>query len=595
MNGNNFSTLLTSDIAGAGTALIVTSTAGWQNGDTIVIASTTQTASQCESRTIVTVDSATQVTVAAVTNAHSGTAPIQAEVINISHNVKIRGISAANNSYINCNALSRIVIRYSEFANLGSATANKRGIDVAATTGGFDLQYSSVHDCTNNGPAIAINISSASGGNIQVQHCSFYNNFRSAIVNVSTTGIQIFNDLVCIMSNDASATIYNLFSFADAGCTYTNITGVGNQSTQNTSNCISIAEAPSSVNGFLGICSNLTAHSGLGHGITLSVAGNVSNLVIWRLNSGAAAGTAGLVLNGMLTIDGGTLFGSGGQNILFLCGGNIIRNATVASDSTFSTALGIRITSQTLVFSPMGQNTFENCTFGVVNGIFRNHTSADIGQFSNISANSVLNLYNCNLASPLDVLTQSNNPSFPVYNYLFSQKHNQTLGNHKTYLAEGRIQTDTGIYRTTSPSMRFLPIFSGRILQQPFGYGFRLPVNSGQSINTNVWVRKSVLGDGTAYNGSQPQLVLRRNYALGFTGDSILAIANSGLSGVWEYLQGTTPLATDDGVCEFTISMTGANVPTGWVNVSDFNNDKLKYWQNGLPFNQNILESITFS
>jgi hypothetical protein len=82
-----------------------------------------------------------------------------------------------------------------------------------------------------------------------------------------------------------------------------------------------------------------------------------------------------------------------------------------------------------------------------------------------------------------------------------------------------------------------------------------------------VYTRKSVLGDGTAYNGNQPRLILKANPAIGITTDTVIATA-AAAAGSWEQLTGTTASASDDGAMEFVVDCDGAS--GGWINVDDW-------------------------
>jgi hypothetical protein len=113
------------------------------------------------------------------------------------------------------------------------------------------------------------------------------------------------------------------------------------------------------------------------------------------------------------------------------------------------------------------------------------------------------------------------------------------------------------------------------------------PVKDGQTISAGVWVRTSVAGDGTAYNGSFPRLISKANPANG-TGldDLVLATASAASSGEWEYISGTLPISIDNTAFEIVVDCDGT---TGWVNVDDMffssqNSTKgFKYWYDGAP------------
>jgi hypothetical protein len=94
----------------------------------------------------------------------------------------------------------------------------------------------------------------------------------------------------------------------------------------------------------------------------------------------------------------------------------------------------------------------------------------------------------------------------------------------------------------------------------------KINIANGKTCKVSVWVRKSVIGDGVAYNGSQPRLIVKANPALGSNSDVVLATASAS-SGTWELLTGTTTAVTDNGVLEVLVDCDGT---TGWINVDDW-------------------------
>ncbi|MEO5924798.1 MAG: hypothetical protein ABIR70_13325 [Bryobacteraceae bacterium] len=92
------------------------------------------------------------------------------------------------------------------------------------------------------------------------------------------------------------------------------------------------------------------------------------------------------------------------------------------------------------------------------------------------------------------------------------------------------------------------------------------PVNNGGFTTIKVWIRKSASGDGAAYTGNQPRLMLSRTDAMGVTSDQVLATA-VGSTGSWEQLSGITPTAGDDGVFQVYLDCDGT---AGWVNIDDW-------------------------
>ena len=87
------------------------------------------------------------------------------------------------------------------------------------------------------------------------------------------------------------------------------------------------------------------------------------------------------------------------------------------------------------------------------------------------------------------------------------QRLNNISSNHRTYTSLGSIINDTTIFNTSSSSIRLTPInqagpaISDRKLISTI---FQIAVASGSTATVSIKVRKSVVGDGTAYNGSQP-------------------------------------------------------------------------------------------
>jgi hypothetical protein len=143
--------LLNTDEAANSTSLGVDTDTGWLDNDIIAIASTTRTASDFESGTLNGDAGASTLTVDGFAGtgggllvAHSGTSPTQAEVILLSRNVVIRGVSTSLQAFVDINATSTVNCKWTLFKWLGSTTASKRGIDVKTTTGTFTMSYCSL-------------------------------------------------------------------------------------------------------------------------------------------------------------------------------------------------------------------------------------------------------------------------------------------------------------------------------------------------------------------------------------------------------------------------------------------------------------------
>jgi hypothetical protein len=578
-----FQTLLNTDEAAASTVLGVVSTAGWANNDEICIASTTQTNSQSEKRTITTVDSSAQVTVSAgLTNAHSGTSPTQAEVGNLTRNVKIRGIGTNAPSttttlqgYIFIAAAAIVVIRYTEFYYLGSNTVNKRGFEMATTTGSCNIQYCSLHDGWVSA-SLGFSTTGATGNNVVLSNNITFNVNSAHLTTIATTGVvTIDNNL--FMHNVGAVYIVIL---ADVGVIFTNNTIVGS-----TQAGLRMAET----NALFGTFTNITIHScgfyGLSFSASNKMGGTLTGFTIWRCAGGGInipeSGFSVSLAN--ITFANLTCFGNSTSNFSVATAASVsnFRFTGLVSngDATFSTTSGFSLTS-------IADIIIEDGDFSTVSGIKTAHTNDVLIT----SASATITVRNTKLGGTNDI---SGATSLATDSYVSAQRLGTTVGNHKTWQPEGIITIDTILYRESSPSMRMTPSSASLKLKSvpTLLNGFRKIVRDGKSVTAAIWIRKSstVSGDVTTYNGNQPRFILRKNTPLGITTDTVLATA-SAANGVWEQLSVTTPIATDNGVFDFFIDVDGT---TGWVNVDDFDNDGLRYWSDGLPFNIPYLEVST--
>jgi len=575
-------TLMTADKVATNTVIAVASTSGWAASDVLAFASTTRTVGDCESKTISTVDSSTQVTLTAgLSAAHSGTSPTQAEVINLTRNAKVHGTSSSLQGYVVVGATATVNIQYAEFYNLGSATGGKRGIDISTSTGTCSIQYCSVHDnvvASSMGFSI-LSTGSSTTSSLVIANCVTYN-IANAHVSIVQNGTHQYTirDSVFIKNTDTAniIAIQNSTFGATIG-SLSNITIVGATS----SSGLSI-----NAGGIAAGISNITSHSngasGISwqHGSQVTAVTTYSGFTCWR-NGSAGMSSAG---NGVenITINSATFFGNTTQNI---SAPNAARwrftNCVLAGDSTFSTTSGLAIGSFGHAIE------FENCTFGVASGIFVAHSGQDIS-IGSTNIGSIF-LRNCLLASTTEVGSQT---SLPQGTFVTSAKHDQTTGNHKYWLQYGTGTIDTAIYNTASPSLRMTPNTAGSKMESalpaPHGGGaFHASVASGGTLTVSVATRKSSSGDsgGANYNGNQQRLIVRKNVAAGIASDTVLATA-AAATGVWETLTGTTASVTDDCTLEFIVDCDGT---AGWVNVDDWSASPvadtkgLKYWFDGTP------------
>lgn len=519
----------------------------WVNGDTVTIATSDRTPGHTEISTITAISGQVITLSKTLSNFHSGTIPTQAEIENLTRNVVIMGLSSAIQGYVFMENTSSSNVQYVEFKNLGSATINKRGIDITSIAGGSTtINGCSVHDNAVAG-SVGINQSGASGINYSISNNVFYNNPIN------------FFDVPNLGPETVSGNIFGNTS----GTSSTWANGKANYVNNNTFGSGVIGSVLNIANIIQGIISGNVFHSNTSAGLDVVniLDGLISNTSSY-FNGGAGIDTEAtrghIVFNNAMTlgntttnIDNSTII-SGANGLSGLIEFN---NLTCNSSTTFSTAECMRFTANS------SQYLFDN----LISGNLSPHTRTIAGNGTSIFTRAIFR--NPSIAEGNFVNAQS---FMSTGSYIAVQRYNRTNGNHQDYKAEGLIQTDNTIVNFSSPSIRMTPIVSSTTIQllstdYP-GRSWEIAVSSMQTGVATVWVRNSVAGDGTAYNGGPPQLWVHKNTAIGINADTLLA-TYSGTNGTWTQLQSTIPTPTDNGVEEFYVTNNGT---TGWTNVDDF-------------------------
>ena len=534
------------------TTLDVDTDTGWLDNDEIAVASTSRTAAECEAGALNGSASATTLTVdgfagtgGGVQYAHSGTSPTQGEVILLTRNVVIRGVSTTVQTYIDIKATATVDMDWVQFKWMGSATTNKRGINTAVTTGVQTFHYCSL---TNFEVASSRgwHIQTSSGTGLTIANCVTWRIYDSHVnITNANTGSATLSDLVMIRSLGASST---MFSSNDAGGAFTNITAVG---------FANLGIAFTEAGGAVGTISGIVVHSGEFNGFSFSgITGTIATLTVWRVNS------VGLFINTAtteLTITALTGFGNGTSNIDWANpGGRLVLITPVLSgDSTFATTNGVNVAAGAAV----AELVIINGDFGTASGIKTAHTN-DINVSACAGAFIRMFLSNTKLASTTEVLTPS---AMSASSFICSQKHDQTGGNHKTVKKGGVLDLETTTTHTGGQSLRMLPTSASVKLESSGAQGgFKAAVASGETVTPSVYVRESA-----AYNGNRCRLIVKRNDAIGITADTVLDTRTGASDAAWELMTGTTAAATDDGVMEFVVDCDGT-AATGYVYVDSF-------------------------
>lgn len=529
--------LTTAAVASAQAVVACSDVTGWVVGDQIVLSSTSSTASQSDSRTIGTISGLNVTANSNFTNAHRfsvGPPNYYCEVINLTRNVVIKPNSTFGTYWINKQSTSLAL----QNVELATFSTNGINLDTTSTQGSTSITHCSFHEWTG-----AVNIGNNSytnNGNVTFQNNVLYN-FSGNTINVfhnTTLSTVVIQNNVLILGGG-----YGL-----------NITGVG---ATFFSNYIS-----GMTNGGFGIANTGTfgtfdanfVHSCTGPGWIVynnfSIPnGKITNFTAWCCSHGMRIANS-VANNGyVLTVDGGNLYGntSAGFAIDVAIDGNIlVRGMNIDGGTSPTQQAGFQY----------GANCFGMSIDSIVFGQYNVHsagdlrlTAATIGSLggANITMNSTPQLANpTNLTNPGQI-------TFNRFN-----------GNgYKTWTSWGIISQDLSIYNTGPQSMRITPSSSTFKVS---GGLFQVAIGNGQSMAVSVNIRRSISGDGAAYNGNAPRLVVKKNVPMGIAADTVID-TSTGSAGTWELLTGTCPTPTDNGVVIIQIDCDGT---TGWINVDDF-------------------------
>lgn len=533
---------LTADAAGGATSLTINDSVGsnWKNGDSILIASTTRTASQTEVKALSADGSGTTLTIAAIANAHSGTSPTQAEVGNLTRNITLRS-TGASSWYIRTATTASVDIDWAEIIDIGSATTSKRGMDINTTTGSFNLQYSVIRD-NNTASSFGAIFTSTAANNAVISNCIYYNNIADLSVSVNvTTGVQITNNLFAANTSTATASVAILghgltFSnnriFSGAATSvqsviFTSSTAIPTAPTISGNIVHSCAGGGCQINGYSGTV-GISSYRNTGVGIILSLtasAGNEQILVV----TGSVFGNATTNID----VSG---FTSGAQVTLSSC--------TVNSDASFTTANGLNISGTNAILNLV------SCSFGATT----THTTADVVIGSSTGLKQ-LTMWNTTLTSATEVSGQAN---LGLLGFIRSSRHDTTAGAYKAWFVYGTVEYDTSVFNTASPSEKMTATSSSRKLKSALKYA---PLNSGEIATVSVYIRKNA-----GYTGNQPQLVVVANPSAGINSDTVLA-TYSASTGSWNQISGATAAVTEDCVLAFYVDCdTGGS----FINVDDW-------------------------
>lgn len=539
----------------------------WDNGDTLVIGTTSRTRTETETKALTADVSTTTASISALTNGHAGNSGIgYAHISNLTRNVKIDGTNSTNPAYILVRAGATLDLEDVEMKYLGTNTSNKRGIDIQTTSSGSVsvvncvMAYSSVV-----ASSMAFYVSGAASNNFTIQNCTTYNYLSSGFnLSAATSGTNWTVDN-CRFYNGGGTNVNVL----DVGGTFTNNVSIGAGGTG-----IVLSDGNPT-----GTISNLEAQGGASVGLAISnYAGYwyINGALVWRNSStGVNFGSTSRISDLQLILKDLTCYGNNGVNVNMaatLAGDLQLVNPNIYAGTTLAATEGIRISSTV--------NKLQ--IFGGAIGVTSTHSTADIVCVTNVIPD--VSLMDVELGSTVEIGSQTLLPEAPDYYGIKVMNHDGTSLNHRRYTCVGNVIRDTTTLSSISLSERMTPTNANvKLRSSPK----QVVVSNGQAVTISVKVRKSVIGDGTAYNGAQPRLILRRNDSVGITADTVIDTATASADGAYETLTGTTSAVTADGVLEFYVD---CSATTGWVNLYDWSSnvnndpDTTGYWSDGVAY-----------
>jgi hypothetical protein len=553
----------------------------WLLNDTIGITGTTTTATQAEIRTLSANVTSTSATVTlGLTNAHGGnsTTLVQAHVANLTRNVVIRSTSSTIPAYSVYNGTNTTVeISNVLFSMMGATTTATSGIGVfgagVSRNASFSMTNSVLYQPSPSSAAQGI-----SQGNTSLTSPVSYTITDNIIWNLAGTGM--FNTASSALTTKIMSG--NLIA-RSGGVTIQDMTAdtantvVANSTATNAAVITFTTNAVPYPTGTVTVFTNLETYGNLNYGLAItSVATsqatgkliiNANNITSWRNNTtGVLIGADFNTAFSVLVFDEFRSFGSTSSAIQI---GSISNSTIIFKDSTFwagttlVTPTGI---NGTVLVNPVRVESilFTDCTFGKDHLGNTSSFTTSVLALANFRGNTNMILYNPTTTGTLVARNTgyTNTSGYP--SGIVIQKLNNSTGSDFIYSNTSTISLDSGIYHTAAPSTRLAPAIAvGCSTPSPT---VRIPVKSGQTCSVGVWVRKSTLGDGGAYNGGEPTLVIRPNLALNnlanTTVDTMTATA-----GNWEQLTYTTSAVAYDTTLEFIVVCDGS---TGWINIDDW-------------------------
>lgn len=579
-SGKNVSwCLLSGDEAAAQTVLSVDTDTGWLSGDAVVIAGTNYGVGQNESKVLANNAGATTIEISAgLSSAHGGstTTKVQAEVVLLTRNVMVRSVSTTSMAFVTVQTTAVVDFAWTDFRYLGANSNNFRGLTLLTTTGSASVTFCTIRDCDWSG----VHFRGSTWDNITFTDNVCYNLSVTNTVNNhgwlldTTTGTNWVASRNVVLDVDTASGFRGVSAGDLVGGTFTfnRIAGC------------TIGLNLGAITG--GTWEDNVIHSTSQGGLLCSgdiTDTTMSRFALWNNGSSSGGGVAagGVILNRCRFVDW-LMFKNGssgsGNFVLGTTYGCIFENPMFyggVSGEASPTGRGIEQSGGTVSINLQVRNG----EMGVA-GTYVAHAGSDIL----VQAGAYVEMYvsNTRLATSLEV---SFNAAAIAHGRVHIQNRDATAGLHGTYTRVGNVERETTTV-DVSPSIKMTPLSAGIKLEsgtfQP-GYGYAVPVDSGQQPTITVKVRKSA-----AYNGNAPRLILKANPAIGIDADEVLDTL-SVAADTWETLSGAPSVPVEaDGVLEVVVDCDGtagaAFVDTVTASpISAIHSSGLAHWREGLP------------
>ena len=588
-------TTLTADAAASGTGLTVVDTTGWQASDQLGLSPTGNSVTESERRTVSVVGSSTTATIDALSFAHKGTGLVIGVVANLTRNVKFRSVSTSLRGNLHVPAAGGTAhLEAMEFVQdtLGNASIPNEILELEMTTNAVTLKKCSFNPGTVDQQTGICAFMSGGVNNFTIDNNVMYRTGFQQIYMNNAAGGNAWSITNNIMIGPSTANAHYFRVVLPSGTFTGTVTGnrvLGGQSSLSNAMNITASADWSSLDSTRFQNNELTLCLGRGLFVDENGSSNIGGALYLKNWKFYRNGTNAIVWSGLrkFILDNVDMSGNGPNQTSqgatlrsFYANGPLYMYGCTLTGDTLSTA-GLGVTSLYAISSDTNNDSsgllrifMFNCVFDLVTGTRIAFLNGDIlNSYPNQAGIQVI-ANNCSFGAPVLMvnLTDSKQQEIGDHideasSYVRCQNYNQTAGDHRTFVPQGVIKTDTAIFHQLSPSERLTPNTASFKLRSSPKIA---TVGISRQRTVSVWIRRSSSGDagGANYSGNQPRLVLRRNDSIGVSVDTVLATGSVGV-GTWEQLTATTPAspASEDGAMQFYVDCDGT---AGWLNVDDW-------------------------